>query len=221
MERVENAELRGKILAALASKYKLKDIRENNHLSSFVYCLTKGFFEQTQPIEPTEKELMLFSVGYGLQDILTPADATAPLIEKDGIMYRPDFVLSQRLSEVKSTRKSANKHYTDDIPLSWVKYMLGGMKMTGKREYDLAVIYIIQADVRCDTFYASDNEVEDNWTEIIIRKAVADTALADNTPPEPFQWCMQWECAYCRYKMVCSMIVGTNTETTFEEITND
>jgi hypothetical protein len=216
MERFENAELRGKIIAALASKYKLKEKREPNHLSSFVYCLTKGFFEQTQPIEPIEKELMLFSVGYGLQEILTPADATAPLINKDGIIYRPDFVLSSRLSEVKSTRKSANKH-DEDIPESWTKYMLGGMKMTGKREYDLAVIYIIQADVKCDTFVATDEEVESNWIEIITRKAVADTALADNTPPEPFQWCMSWECVNCRYKMLCEMMIGSSTESTFEE----
>jgi hypothetical protein len=207
MRREENAELRSKILVALASKYKMLEVREPNHLSSFVYCLTKGFFEQKQAVDPTEREMMYFAVGYGLQEILTPADATAPLIEKDGIMYRPDFVLSSRLSEVKSTRKSAYKH-EQDIPESWQKYMLGGMKMTGKREYDLAVLYIVQADIKCDTFFAEDEEVESNWTEIVNRKEVADLALANGTPPEPYKWCMSWECKDCRYKLLCSILSG-------------
>ncbi len=114
MKRIDSPELKHKMLDHLADLYKIKDVRESNHLSSYVTCRTKSFLDQKQTTEPTEQEVMLFALGYGLQDVLTPPDANAPVIEKAGIIYRPDMILASRLSEIKTTRKSAKYHYLDD-----------------------------------------------------------------------------------------------------------
>ena len=98
MRRVDNPELKRKILDHLANLYKIKEVRESNHLSSYITCRTKSFLDQKQTTEPTDEEVMLFALGYGLQDVLTPKDASAPVIERSGIIYSPDMILSGRLN---------------------------------------------------------------------------------------------------------------------------
>ena len=218
IKRADNPELKRKILDHLASLYKIKEIREPNHLSSYVYCRTRGFFDQQQAIEPTDEEVMMFSLGYGLQDVLTPKDARAELHEFAGIIYRPDMTITradvERLQELKTTRKSAKNHYMDDfIPVTWLAYMMGGCKIRSTNQYDLIVLYMMGnyappfPQLYADTFYFMDEEIEDNWNTIMINKAVLDSALAEGKPPTPFQHCYSWECTYCRYKLVCETLV--------------
>jgi len=150
MERHDNPELQRKLLNHLADQYKIKEIREPNHLSSYIGCRTRTFFDQKQAIEPTDEEVMLFALGYGLQDVLTPKDAKAEVYQYDGVIYRPDMRLEAsvadmgRLIELKTTRRSAKQHYIDEsIPLTWLAYMKGGCKITGTDKYDLAVLYMM------------------------------------------------------------------------------
>src|SRR4030042_7169445 len=91
MKRQDNPELQRKLLNHLASLYKIKEVREPNHLSSYIGCRTKTFFDQQQAIEPTDQEVMLFALGYGLQDVLTPKESKAKLYEFEGVIYRPDM----------------------------------------------------------------------------------------------------------------------------------
>jgi len=156
---------------------------------------------------------MLFALGYGLQDVLTPKDATAPLIEKCSIIYRPDMILSFRQNEIKTTRKSARNHYLDEyIPQTWLDYMMGGCYMMETREYDLIVLYMMGSyappfpQLYCDTFYFSQAELEYSWQKILLHKKVLDEALETGKPPDPFQNCYDWECKYCRYRLVCNTI---------------
>jgi len=113
---------------------------------------------------------MLFSLGYGLQDVLTPPDADAPVIEKEGILYRPDMILSNRLNEIKTTRKSAKYHYMEDsLPVTWVDYMMGGCALMGTREYDLIILYMMGnysppfPEVYAETVQFEQKEIEENW----------------------------------------------------------
>jgi len=218
MKRLDNPELSRKILNHLANLYKIKEIREPNHLSSYIYCRTKGFLDQKQAIEPTDEEVMLFALGYGLQDVLTPKDATAETHEFEGIMYRPDMTMTraevESLQELKTTRRSAKKHYVDDeIPLTWLAYMMGGCKIRGINQYDLIVLYMMGnysppfPQLYTDTFYFTDEEIEDNWAVIMFNKGVLDTALEINKPPTPFAHCYDWECKNCRYKLVCETLL--------------
>jgi len=136
MKRIDNPELKRKILDHLADLYKIKEVRESNHLSSYITCRTKSFLDQKQTVEPTDQEVVLFALGYGLQDVLTPKDASAPVITKDGIIYRPDMILDRRLNEIKTTRKSAKYHFMEDsLPVTRVDYIMGGCYMTERTEY--------------------------------------------------------------------------------------
>ena len=221
MRRVENPELQRKLLNHLASLYKIKEIREPNHLSSFISCRTKTFFDQKQAIEPTDEEVMLFALGYGLQDILTPKDAHAKVYNLRGIIYRPDmsFEVSEaeiELLELKTTRKSAKLHYVDDaIPITWLTYMKGGCMITSTTSYDLAVLYMMGnyappfPQIYCDTFIFDKEELFSNWDMILANKKVLDESIITGTPPTPFSHCYDWECKYCRYKLMCETLVRT------------
>jgi len=213
MKRQDNPELKRKVLDHLANLYGIKEIREPNHLSSYVYCRTKGFLDQKQTSVPNDEEVMLFALGYGLQDVLTPKDATASLLDICGIIYRPDFILSLRQNEIKTTRKSARNHYLNEyIPETWLDYMMGGCYMMGTNEYDLIVLYMMGdyappfPQLYCDTFYFSQEELDANWSKILKNKDVLDHALVSGKPPIPFQHCHEWECKYCRYRLVCNTV---------------
>jgi len=220
MERVDNPEMARKIINHLAEQYNILDKREPNHLSSYIGCLTKTYFDsKPKAVLPTEQEVLLFLLGYGLQDTLTPADTTTPVLEKEGIIYRPDIVfplMGNRLVEVKTTRRSAKHHFTEDaIPETWLVYMKGGCYICDKVVYDLAILYMMGnyappfPQLYYDTFYFTDEEIADNWTYILQRKATLDSAIENNTPPTPFEHCYLWECQHCRYNLVCKTLTGT------------
>jgi len=215
MKRVDNPELKRKVLDHLADLYNIREVREPNHLSSYVTCITKAFLDQKHTSQPNDEEVMLFALGYGLQDVLTPKDADTPTINKDGIIYRPDFILSFRQNEIKTTRKSAKNHYIDEkLSPAWLDYMMGGCYMMGSNEYDLIVLYLMGnyspplPQLYCDTFYFDQAELDANWETILERKDKLDSALKSNIPPTPFQNCHDWECKYCRYRLVCNAIVS-------------
>jgi len=205
------------MLKYLADKYKILEVREPNHLSSYVSCLTKQFWNQTQASEPSEEELMLFALGYGLQDVLTPKDTVPPYVEKYGIIYRPDFLIPrnsiERLTELKTTRKSAKNHWSDEqLPSTWLAYMKGGCFIKDTNQYDLVILYMMGAysppfpQIMADTFTFSDEEIADNWSWLKPRVEVLQKSLSDNIPPEPFKYCFDWECKFCRCKMLCDTI---------------
>ncbi|MCK4414928.1 MAG: hypothetical protein KAY32_15445 [Candidatus Eisenbacteria sp.] len=225
MKRIDNQELKRKMLVHLADLYKIKEVRESNHLSSYITCRTKSFLDAKQTVEPTDEEVLLFALGYGLQDVLTPKDADAPVIEVNGILYRPDMILDRRLNEIKTTRKSAKYHYMDDsLPLTWIDYMMGGCFMRGDLEYDLIILYMMGnysppfPDIYAETELFELPEITDNWNnKILPNKAVLDEALATGVPPEPFKNCYDWECKYCRYKLVCQTIARASGISMSEE----
>jgi len=216
MLRIDNPELKRKVLEHLSKLYKIKEVRETGHLSSYITCRTKSFLDSQGTAEPTDEEVLLFSLGYGLQDVLTPKDATAPVITKDGITYRPDLILSTRLNEIKTTRKSAKYHFDDDsLPATWIDYMLGGCYMAETNEYDLIILYMMGSysppfpDIYAETIYYEQEEIDTNWRKILANKAVLDKAIADRVLPEPYKNCYNWECHFCRHKLICESIART------------
>ncbi len=217
MKRNDNPELKRKILTHLAEQYQITETREPNHLSSYVYCRTKGFFEQQHALSPNDDEVMMFALGYGLQDVLTPKDEVAQVYEKGGIIYRPDMSSMrlgiENLGEIKTTRKSAKNHYIDEyIPVTWLAYMKGGCYMRVVNQYDLVVLYMMGnyappfPQLYCDTFTFTDDELIENWDMIMKNKAVLDEALVSKQAPTPFRHCYEWECKYCRGKLLCEAL---------------
>lgn len=219
MRRVDNPELKRKIIQHLAVQYKINTIREPGHLSSYIYCLTRAWLDYKYPTMPTDEEVMLFAIGYGLQDVLTPKAAKAPVYEKHGIIYSPDMSFQvapaevEQLVELKTTRKSAKNR--DEIPQTWLDYMLGGCYLRGTDKYDLIVLFISGnfappfPQIYCDTYYFEQDEIEENWERILLRKAELDSKLKSDAPPTPYKWCYDWESKYCRYSLVCQALKVT------------
>ena len=218
MRRQDNPELKQKVLDYLASLYKIKEVRESNHLSSYITCRTKSFLDSKGTAEPTNEEVMLFALGYGLQDVLTPKDVVPVVYNKEGIIYRPDLPMTWtgNLGEIKTTRKSAKYHFMEDaLPVTWLDYMMGGCHMTDTNKYDLVILYMMGnygppfPDIYAETDYFEAEEIEANWQKIIRQKEVLDSSLVSGIPPEPFKNCYSWESKYCRYNLICQSIART------------
>jgi hypothetical protein len=64
-----DSQLRNELIGRLRDKY-ITDREDWPHLSEVIYCLTKSYFERTDPIQVTEKELLYFSIGFALEDVL-------------------------------------------------------------------------------------------------------------------------------------------------------
>jgi hypothetical protein len=229
MKKLDNPELSRRILNHLADQYKIKEKREGIHLSTLIYCLTRSFFDQQAPVEPTDEEVMLFALGLGLQDVLTPSESFTPVYNKDGVLFSPDFVFSvkelktavldaspseherkdiavTRLVELKTTRMSSGK---EDLPETWLEYIMGGCYMRGANTYDLSVLHMLGnykppfPEIRSYRLEFAEDELRANWDYLMERRAVYEEALKTGTPPVPFSYCKDWECKNCRYKLQC------------------
>lgn len=211
MTVTENLELVRIVLDHLVDKYQLHEKREGIHLSTLVYCLTKSQLDLSGSVLPTDSEVMLFALGLGLQDVLTPASAEAPVLTKDGIVYRPDFTLKfgENLNELKTTRMSASKGDRRDFPETWIEYMKGGCFITDKNYYDLIVLYMLGnykppfPSIKAYRFEFTDDELFNHWEDILARKEVYDSGLATGKLITPFKYCKKWECDYCRHRIIC------------------
>ncbi len=225
MKRLPNPALDRLILNHLVEKYKLKQPREEIHLSTLIYCLTRSFFDQIAPVEPTDEEVMLWALGYGLQDVLTPAAATTPIFEEDGIIFRPDMVfeLGNFLVELKTTRQSL-KRAKEALPETWIEYIMGGCHIRNINQYELSGLYMMGSyappfpEIYSETLIFEQEELDDNWSYILGRKKVYETALALNEPPTPFMYCKEWECRNCRYKLQCDALTMLAKEESNEPI---
>ena len=212
MKITPNPELDKVIIDHLANLYGIFNRREPNHLSTYIYCLTKAYWEEKAPIKPTNEEVLLFSLGYGLQDVLTPTSAVVPVYEQDGIVYRPDLELQELFdwpAEIKTTRASPKTFSEKGFPDTWFEYMMGVCFLRGVRKYELIPLYLMGywrppvPMLQCQSIEFEEDEILDNWSNITSRKNVLDSCLQLEVVPQPFQWCKDWECAHCRYKMVC------------------
>ena len=219
MQTVEDPQLVKAAFEHLDKLYSISRKREGIHLSTVVYCITSSYYEMSlNDVGPTPQEVLLFALGYGLQDILTPEPAVLEVMQKDGITYSPDYMLKFKdahdLYELKTTRMSASKGDAHEFPETWVEYMKGGCFIQNVNEYRLVVLYMMGnwkppfPDIKGYHFTFTREELEDNWGRLLERKLVLEEALANDPPgpPTPKKWCKDWECKYCRYKVICDAV---------------
>ncbi|KKL95772.1 hypothetical protein LCGC14_1851270 [marine sediment metagenome] len=212
MRRVDNPELDRLILDHLSDLYHIKEKREGVHLSTLIYCLTRSFLDSQQSMLPTDEEVMLFALGYGLQDVITPKSATTTVFVKNGITFSPDFMMKLNgddYHEIKTTRMSSKK---TELPETWLTYMMGGCYMRGVKHYKLTVLHMMGnyappfPTIHSETIYFDEAELLSNWDYLLTRKEVYDTALELSKPPTPYQHNQEWECNNCRYKLTCEAL---------------
>lgn len=233
MKITEHPQLNRMMLDHLATRYKINEKREGIHLSTLIYCLTKQQYDQECFADPTDEEVMLFALGFGLQEVLTPSNASTPIIEKDGIMYSPDFTLNipvrnevegghfsalnstaSQLVELKTTRMSAKRGDSFDFPDTWLEYMKGGSYIQDSYSYDLSILFMMGyysppfPVIKSYHFEFNDEELNGNWEYLMERKKIYEDALSTGTPIPPYTQCKDWECKYCRYRLMCETTVN-------------
>jgi hypothetical protein len=212
MHITENRELTRLMIDHIANLYGIREKREGVHLSTLIYCLKRQQLDAGElRVTPTDEEVMLFAIGWGLQDVMTPKHAETPTLEKDGIIYRPDlvFALEDMLCEIKTTRMSAKKMNQHDFPVTWIKYMMGGCFITERNSYDLSVLCLMGSYnppfplIQSYHFEFDDMELMDNWGWLQARYEIYTNALATGVKIEPYIYADQWECKNCRYSLIC------------------
>ena len=213
MQRLDAPELDRIILRHLADRYTLTRKREGIHLSTLVYCLTRSYLDaHSEDIMPTDEELMLFALGLGLQNELTPQSATTPVYQTaEGIIYSPDmtFEVESFRVELKTTRSGVKRYDEGELPETWIEYIMGGCKILGIKEYYLTRFHVSERPVpklKSEVLKFDDNELDDNWYKLLDRKYIYERAFEKNTPPTPFKYSKQWECKGCRYYTICTAL---------------
>ncbi len=212
MNITENGELTRLMIDHLAKLYGIYEKRVGVHLSTLIYCLKRSQMDASESnVIPTESEVMLFALGWGLQDVLTPTSAETPVIEKEGIVYRPDFRLTLKdwTAELKTTRMSSAKGDKHEFPETWLEYMLGGCYMLDTTIYHLTILYMMGTwrppfpVIKSYTFEFTPDEIKDNWNKIKTRYEIYKLALDTGIKIEPYTYAKPFECEHCRYKLIC------------------
>lgn len=131
-------ELRKQVIDAIAKEYNIGSGRPGLHQSELIYCLTKSYWARTDPEPPTEKEVLLFSVGFMMERVIFKE--TPEPIELDSITVSLDSIVPFGPIDLKTTRRWAKGRKDEDgfqWPESWKKafaayrYVLNHMCICG------------------------------------------------------------------------------------------
>jgi len=176
------------------------------HVTELIYCLTKSYYDRVQPIQPTDKEMMLFATGYGMQKLIIPGRGVTG--ECEGIHWSADqlsMVVDGEVivGELKCTRMSTSK---TDLPEGWYKQIIVahliifGLMGNYRPPFPDIVVWKLEF---------TETELIDNWEWLKMRWKMLDLMIKGAVPLEPTVWCMDWECplsskkAACRYQILC------------------
>ncbi len=236
----EAPDLKESMLQALRAEYMTDRQRPGLHLSTLVYCLTKGYWDATDPEPPTEQEVKLWSIGYALERVMIARLHVEPMVV-DGITMTPDFALSGVPSDLKSTRMAptqsdgcavcglawkahagAGHQYEKtsrpfNFPIGWQRQFMGyryGFNQQEQPAYDFAAIvfHLIQPELTAWRVHFTHNELVENWNWVLERADQYSSMLAAQEPM-PFQWlAYEGECAHCRYALRCQLTASLAKE---------
>ena len=215
MKFVKNDLIRKELLEVLSNEMGRKDWLDRGlHVTDMIYCLTKAAYKRKNGAKNTEKEILLFAGGLGLEEAMLKGEVKTAVGVLEGLSYSVDRIdgFSGVPLEFKSTRVSPKKLEEFGFKEGWQKQILSYMKGTGYREFILAVYHIFGPDLQTFEVTATDVEVEENWAWIMERKRVYEWYQERGLMPTPFRYAEAWECASCAWKIVCEARALTEKE---------
>lgn len=178
------------------------------HATELIYCLTRSYYDRLDPLLPTEREMLMFSVGFGMERLLLRGAGVKPL-KLDDVNLSPDFLMvngDQGYGELKTTRqKPPPAGSAPELSEGWLKQIMCYCWATKTVSYNLAVLHIIQPELRAWELGFEVGELEENWQWMMDRKQEYVGWVGMVTPPTAFKYNMEWECGYCRYKTRCDV----------------
>ena len=208
MELINNPKLANEVLEQLKQEYTIE--KPLPHLTELIYCLTRSYYDRTSPVPPTQREIMLFSLGWGLERLLLKQQRKIESGLSEGIYFSPDFLAFTDLpGELKTTRSSSAKFGTGFFPETWKRQILGYMKCLGVTEYELVVLFMMGnyrppfPDIASYRIVSDEREINLNWSWLQMRKDVYMNCLEHKVAPPAGVFCEGWECKDCRYWIRC------------------
>lgn len=208
MEFIQNPQIQKELFDRLRKKYLTN--KPHPHLTELLYCLTRGWYDKHDPLAPSDKELLYFAIGFGMEEVLLRfPDEVAPKSQvMDGISLTLDYIDLQGAGlDLKSTRMGIDPNTgipKKGWPEFWLKQFMGYAKLIGQNTFGVAIISLIQPGLHCGTFIFTNEEIEANWEWVLSRKMQYSTFI--DSPPTPFVYNEEWECKNCRYWLRCGAI---------------
>jgi len=211
MRLVHNPGLITRTLLQLVDDY-LGEPKPLPHLTELIYCLTKGYWDRTDPVLPGEREILLFALGFGLEKLLLKHTKHIKPGCCDGIYYSPDFLAFTDIpGELKTTRMATKKVQQEGLPITWERQILGYLHCLGRTDYELIIFHILGnykppfPELQAYRIEATESEIEGNWAWLLVRRSIYLACIEEKQVPPPRYFCEEWECKECRYSIRCEV----------------
>lgn len=198
---ISNPALSRQILQLLEAEYKQD--KPLPHLTELIYCLARSYYDRVDPLPATEREILLFAIGCGLERLLLKHQRKVDAGVVDGIHFTPDFLAFTDLPGELKTGRFGRKRIEEGVPDTWKRQILGYMKCLGVNQFELAYLYIISPELMPFRVKASQEEIDENWQWMLERKVIYLNCMEQNIVPIPRLFAESWECDYCRYSVRC------------------
>jgi len=211
MKLLDNPSVANQVLELLKQEYEQE--KPLPHLTELVYCLRRSYYDRVSPVPPTDREVLLFALGWGLERLLLQGQRRIESGEVSSIHFSPDFLAFTDLpGELKTTRSSSAKFGTGAgqfFPVTWQRQILGYMKCLGVTEYELVVLFMMGKwkppfpEICSYRIRADEAEIEENWEWLQTRKTIYLNSIEHQIVPPARIFCEDWECSSCRYALRC------------------
>jgi hypothetical protein len=219
----EDAGLRRQALDLLRHEYQLNEQRPGLHQSELTSCLTKAFRARTElPSPSTDKEALLFSIGFMFERVMLASEVTPKEIVVDGISCSLDTIELFGPADTKTTRMRAAGRKGEDgfqLPPGWLmqaktyRYALNKQReldrLLPEYSFSFVVLHIIEPELSAWTLNFTAEELEDHWSWMLTRQSQLDSLLAANDA-QPFLHNQDWECVNCHWKLTCELEASIN-----------
>ena len=186
------------------------------HLTELLYCLTRSWYDRYDPLEITDREKMLFSIGFGLERVFLrdPGDGEPVSEVVDGVSMTEDYIslTSDEGVDLKTTRMYATLDGTPKMgwPENWLKQFMAYARKRGQLTYNVAIVYLGMPALVCGTFVWTQEELDANWSYILNRSVIYNSYAGTDLVPPPFTFNASWECetktSKCRYLERCRAV---------------
>jgi hypothetical protein len=211
VEIKEDPQFRGILMARIAQRELAE--RSGVHCSDLIYCLNKQAMRRLEPIEPTEKEILLFSIGWSTQRWLTGKAKDEDEREVDGIIVTCDDLVGGTPWELKATYQSNQRPILDQT--HWIRQIMCQAFVTKSTTAYLTRLELMgnwkikegdRPTLHAYRLEFSQHELDKNW-EWMKERAELFTGILDTKALLPKGVALPlgqgYECDYCNYKKQC------------------
>lgn len=177
------------------------------HTGKLVVCLRRTYWRETGVPETADDALQVrFALGRVSEDVLDLGEVKQPMKELDGIIRTPDGIDGEWIIEKKRTIRSSNRRLSD-FPM-WLKECKASCKVFSKNKVKLRVLFEmgdwkrpIKPTIKVWKLYFDNDEIEENWTGLVIMKEELEYCIANRILPDMTG--EEWECKSCGYRVLC------------------